>query len=242
MLLWIIIFVVGASAIFVARRQRNLAVANFSPSNARTTTGRVIPEIARVWPSGPIVPVYLEPEGSFVPCHSACVRALVTNLKVGHAFPTGPLDVIEVWLEFQATDGRGQAVYSAGTLGPDGSIQGRTVEYRSYLLDKNAQPVFTHALWNVVGARDKRVIMPGGSDTTEFSFPIPRNAAGPLQCEVRLLCRKFNSQTQAQLFPAGNGPKIPVIEISKATIQIPLAAQKRRAASVGVAHETKSLR
>jgi hypothetical protein len=202
----------------------------------------VVPEIAKVWPSGPIVPVHLEPEGSFVPGHPASVRALVTNLKVGHAFPTGPLDVIEVWLEFQVTDGRGRAVYSAGTLGEGGSIQGKTVEYRSYLLDKNAQPVFTHALWNVVGARDKRVISPGGSDSTVFQFPLPRNAVGPLQCEVRLLYRKFNFQTQAQLFPAGNGPKIPVIVISKATIEIPLTAQKRRTAAAAVAQGTTTLR
>jgi hypothetical protein len=228
-------FVPGMLGLPGAKRQIDMV-------NDWLTGQRVIPEIAKVWPSGPIVPVHLEPEGSFVPGHPASVRALVTNLKVGHAFPTGPLDVIEVWLEFQVTDGRGKTVFSAGALGPDGSIQGKTVEYRSYLLDKNAQPVFTHALWNVVGARDKRVILPGGSDTTEFSFPIPRNATGPLQCEVRLLYRKFNSQTQAQLFPAGNGPKIPVIEISKATIQIQLAVQKSRAASVGVAHETKSLR
>lgn len=218
-----------------AKRQTELV-------NEWLTGQTVIPEIAKVWPSGPIVPVHLEPEGSFIPGRPASVRVLVTNLKVGHAFPTGPLDVIEVWLEFRVTDGRGQVVYSAGTLDQGGSIQRKTVEYRSYLLDKNAQPVFTHALWNVVGARDKRVISPGGSDTTVFHFPMPRNAVGPLQCEVRLLYRKFNSQTQAQLFPAGNGPKIPVILISKATIQIPLAAPKRRTAGLAVAQGAKSSR
>jgi hypothetical protein len=193
-----------------------------------------IPEIAKVWPSGPIVPVHLETEGTIAPGRPVNVRALVTNLKVGHAFPTGPLDVIEVWLEFQVSDARGQRVYSAGTLAPDGSVQGKTVEYRSYLLDKNAQPVFTHALWNVVGARDKRVLPPGGSDTTVFQFTPPRNAWAPLHCELRLLYRKFNSQTQAQLFPAGNGPKIPIIEISKATLEIPFGAQKRSATSASV--------
>lgn len=195
-----------------------------------------IPEIAKVWPSGPIVPVTLETEGTIAPGHPVNVRALVTNRKVGHAFPTGPLDVIEVWLEFRVSDARGQTVYSTGTLGPDGSVQGKTIEYRSYLLDKNAQPVFTHALWNVVGARDKRVLPPGSSDTTAFQFTLPPNASGPLHCELRLLYRKFNSQTQAQLFPAGNGPKIPVVEISKATLEIPLSVQKRSAVSASLAH------
>ena len=186
-----------------------------------------IPEIAKVWPSGPIVPVHLETEGTIAPGRPVTVRALVTNSKVGHAFPTGPLDVIEVWLEFQVSDARGQTVYSAGTLAPNGSIQGDTIEYRAYLLDKNAQPVFTHALWNVVGARDKRVLSPGGSDTTVFQFTPPRNASGPLHCELRLLYRKFNYQTQSVLFASGNAPKIPIIEISKATLEIPYSSQSK---------------
>jgi hypothetical protein len=192
-------------------------------------TGKTaIPEIANVWQSGPIVPVHLELEEPLVAGRTASIRALVTNLKVGHQFPTGPLDVIEVWLEFQATDSRGQTIYAAGTLGPDGYIQGKTVEYRAYLLDKNAEPVFTHSLWNVVGARDKRVLMPGGSDTTEFSFRVPRNFAGPLHCSVRLLYRKFNAQTQAQLFPKNNGPQIPIVEISQASLVVPVESPKAR--------------
>ncbi|MGB8473607.1 MAG: hypothetical protein WCE61_05910 [Candidatus Acidiferrum sp.] len=189
----------------------------------------VIPEIAKVWPSGSIVPLHLEAEGPLMPGRPANIRVLLTNFKIGHQFPTGPLDVIEVWLEFQATDARGQTVYSAGTLGPDGNVQGKTVEYRAYLLDKNGQPVFTHALWDVVGARDKRALMPGGSDTAEFSFPVSRNVVGPLRCSVRLLYRKFNAQTQAQLFPNGNGPQIPIVEISQSSIEIPLEAAKKTA-------------
>ena len=186
-----------------------------------------IPEIAKVWPRGPILPVQLFPEGAYAPGHPAKVRVLVTNVKVGHAFPTGPLDVIESWLEFQVTDARGDVVYSAGTIGPHGKIVGKTIEYRSYLLDKHAQPVFTHSLWNVVAARGKRVIPPGASDTAVFHFRIPTNAAGPLHCEVRLLYRKFNSRSQAQLFPV-NPPKIPVVEISKASLEVPLGTGKGR--------------
>ncbi len=184
----------------------------------------VIPEIANVWPRGPILPVQLFAEGSYLAGRPAKVRVLVTNRKVGHAFPTGPLDVIESWLEFRVTDARGRVIYSTGTLGAQGQIVGKTVEYRSYLLDRNAQPVFTHSLWNVVAARGKRVIPPGGSDTAEFQFTVPRDAVGPLHCDVQLLYRKFNSKSQAQLFPH-NPPHIPVLEISHNAIEIPLGAK-----------------
>jgi hypothetical protein len=196
----------------------------------------VIPEIAKVWPRGPILPVQLFTEGTYVPGRPAKVRVLVTNRKLGHAFPTGPLDVIESWLEFRVTDAHGKVIYSTGTLGDHGQIVGKTVEYRAFLLDRNAHHIYTHSLWNVVAASGKRVIPAGGSDTAEFQFTVPRGAVGPLHCDVQLLYRKFNSNSQAQLFPH-NPPRIPILEISHDGIEIPLGAKagQRAAATPSVA-------
>ncbi len=184
----------------------------------------LIPEIAKVWPKGPILALDLLPGGPVSPGQPAKLRVLVTNRKIGHSFPTGPLDVIQAWLEVEVSDAGGHAVFRAGTLAPDGSIQGRTVQWRSYLLNRDAQPVFDHSLWHVVGARDKRVIPPGGSDFAEFEFPTSRNLAGPLRCQVRVLYRKFNSESRAVLFEPGKVPNIPVVEIASATKELPVAA------------------
>ena len=88
------------------------------------TGNAVIPEIAGRWPSGPILPVELEPEGTFVAGQKAALRALVVNRKVGHQFPTGPLDVLQAWLELRVTDARGRTIYTAGTLRPAGPARG----------------------------------------------------------------------------------------------------------------------
>ena len=85
----------------------------------------VIPEIARVWPAGPIITLSWSPENPLAVNRMADIQALVINTKVGHAFPTGPLDVIQSWLEFTATDDRGRPVFSAGTLDADGRLQGK---------------------------------------------------------------------------------------------------------------------
>lgn len=69
----------------------------------------------------------------------ANIQVLVINSKVGHAFPTGPLDVIQAWLEFTATDAAGRPVFSAGTLDANERLQGKTVEYRSFLLNRQAR-------------------------------------------------------------------------------------------------------
>jgi len=101
------------------------------------------------------------------------------------------------------------------------------VEYRSFLLDRNAQVLYNHALWDAVGARDKRVIMPGASDSAEFSFPVPRGISGSLHCRARLLYRKFNPDSLAVIFRGSVPPPVPITEISSATLDLPLPMPKR---------------
>lgn len=189
----------------------------------------VIPEIAKVWPRGPIISVNLVPENPLAAGKMATVQALVINTKVGHAFPTGPLDVIQSWLEFTATDSLGHPVFSAGTLDSNGLLQGKTIEYRSFLLDRHAQVLYNHALWDAVGARDKRVILPGASDSTQFTFSVPRGIVGPLHCRVRLLYRKFNPQSLAAIFPNTAPPSVPITEISSFTADFPVKPANRAA-------------
>jgi hypothetical protein len=189
----------------------------------------VIPEIAKVWPTGPIIALELTPESPLAEGQMANIQALVINTKVGHAFPTGPLDVIQSWLEFTATDANGQPVFSAGTLDAHERLQGKTVEYRSFLLDRQAQVLYNHALWDAVGERDKRIVLPGASDSTEFRFRVPRGVAGPLHCKLRLLYRKFNPDSLAAIFPNTTPPPVPITEISSFSVDLPVRVAVRPA-------------
>jgi hypothetical protein len=178
---------------------------------------------------GPIIALELTPESPLAEDQMADIRALAINTKVGHAFPTGPLDVIQSWLEFTATDAKGHPVFSAGTLDPQERLEGKTVEYRSFLLDRQAQVLYNHALWDAVGARDKRAILPGASDSAEFRFRVPRGVAGPLHCRLRLLYRKFNPDSLAAIFPNTTPPPVPITEISSFSIDLPVQAAGRSA-------------
>jgi hypothetical protein len=184
----------------------------------------VIPEIAKVWPAGPIIALSLTPESPLAEDQIADIQALIINSKVGHSFPTGPLDVIQSWLEFTATDANGRPVFSAGTLDANKRLQGKTVEYRAFLLDRQAHVLYNHALWDAVGARDKRAILPGASDSAEFRFRVPRGVTGPLHCKLRLLYRKFNPDSLAAIFPNTTPPPVPITEISSFTVDLPVQA------------------
>jgi hypothetical protein len=103
------------------------------------------------------------------------------------------------------------------------------VEYRSFLLDRQAQVLYNHALWDAVGARDKRTILPGASDSAEFRFHVPRGVAGPLHCKLRLLYRKFNPDSLAAIFPTTTPPPVPITEISSFSVDLPVQPAGRTA-------------
>lgn len=194
-------------------------------------TGKtVIPEIDGRWPRGPIVTLDLQPQGALVRGRAAGIRAMVINAKVGHAFPTGPLDVTQAWLEFAVTDvGTGKLIYHTGYLDSSGAVTGPTVQYRSYPLDRQGRPIYTHSLWETVGSRDKRAILPGMSDSTVFRFTVPQNTAGPLQCTLTLRYRRFNDQSQKLLLPPKLRPLVPILTISTSTQYFPVGKPERTA-------------
>src|SRR4029453_11502735 len=54
-----------------------------------------VPEIAEKWARGPAVGLELDAPASALPGDEIAIRAIITSNKVGHDFPTGPLDIIQ---------------------------------------------------------------------------------------------------------------------------------------------------
>src|SRR6266567_3470495 len=73
-----------------------------------------IPEIASKWRKGPAVPIELIAPATAKSGSPVAIQAVLTNNKTGHDFPTGPLDIIQAWVELTVTDGRGHVVFASG--------------------------------------------------------------------------------------------------------------------------------
>ena len=137
-----------------------------------------IPEIADRWTDGPVVRMSLVVPDSVAPGEDVPVRVFLTNNKTGHDFPTGPLDMIESWVEVVVTDSSGAEVFRAGGLDDDAGISAAPVVFRSDGYDREGLPIDRHNLWDLVGVDYKRVLYPGMSDTMEVSFQCPSLARG----------------------------------------------------------------
>ena len=203
-----------------------------------------IPEIAGKWARGPAVPIELAMPERVSPGDPVDVRVMITSNKVGHDFPTGPLDIIQAWVELRVEDGEGQVVYRSGTLDERHFIEPGSFIFKAEAVDQYGNLIDRHNLWEMVGVRFRRSLFPGFSDVAEFSFPCPasygtedgqalpseeafrfeapRTGNGKLYVQAKLQYRKIDQFLLNFLMGEESGLTSPITTISEdaGTIQI----------------------
>jgi hypothetical protein len=210
-----------------------------------------IPEIAEKWTTGPAVGLELELPDEAAPGEPITVRAIITSNKVGHDFPTGPLDIIQAWVELTATDAHGTVVFRSGHRDERDFIQPGTFMFKAEPVDQYGNLIDRHNLWEMVGVRYKRSLFPGFSDTAEYTFACPGTAgegtpaltdesfrfdasfgSQELTVTARLLYRKVDQYLLNFLFGEDSGLTMPVTEMARAEARIRLRPKR----STAVAH------
>jgi hypothetical protein len=202
-----------------------------------------IPEIASKWAKGPAVALELVAPEAVPAGDTATVRVVVTSNKVGHDFPTGPLDIIQSWVELTVTDGGRERVFASGTLDGRHFIQPGSFMFKAEPVDQYGNLIDRHNLWEMVGVRYRRSLFPGFSDTAEYTFrcagavgteapdtghertfrvPAPA-AGGELGVTARLLYRKIDQYLVNFMF-GEKGITTPVTEMARAEARIRVTA------------------
>jgi hypothetical protein len=208
-----------------------------------------IPEIAEKWAQGPAVALELDVPESAVAGDTIHVRAVVTSNKVGHDFPTGPLDIIQAWVELVATDAGGHVLFASGRRDERHFIEPGTFMFKAEPVDQYGNLIDRHNLWEMVGVRYRRSLFPGFSDTAEYAFRCSGNASasapdrreqsfalsapdarGELKITARLLYRKVDQYLLNFMFGEAAGLTLPVAEMARAEARLVVRPAPRRAA------------
>jgi hypothetical protein len=206
-----------------------------------------IPEIADKWTRGPVVALELNTPEEAAPGDEVPIRAVVTSNKVGHDFPTGPLDIIQAWVELTVTDAEGKTLFTSGMVDERHFIEPGSFMFKAEPVDQYGNLIDRHNLWEMVGVRYRRSLFPGFSDTAEYAFRCPGGAEGAsqptsasrefafdapgadgqvLKVSARLLYRKFDQYLLNFMFGEDSGLTSPVTEMASASVEIPI--RKRR--------------
>ncbi|MDX1637318.1 MAG: multiheme c-type cytochrome [Balneolaceae bacterium] len=176
-----------------------------------------IPEIADKWVSGPSVPIEIMAPSSITPDSDFDFNVTITNNKAGHNFPTGPLDMIQAWLQIVVTDQDGNRIFTSGMLDKNYFIEPGTFIFKAEPVDQYGNVIDQHNLWEMVGVRYSRAIYPGHSDNAQYTITLPDSAgarrsvalivdsnkvsgASSLHITARLQYRKINQYLMNLIF------------------------------------------
>jgi len=203
-----------------------------------------IPEIAEKWESGPAVTLDLDVPPQVAPGEEVRVKARVTSNKVGHDFPTGPLDIIQSWVEIVVKDDHGTVVFQSGTVDAENFIQQGSFIFKAEGVDQHGNLIDRHNLWEMVGVRFRRSLFPGFSDAAEYTFGCPSSvsvltegadagervftvapppgAEGGLHVTARLRYRKYDQFLLNYMFGKEAGITAPVTDMAEAEATIPI--------------------
>lgn len=208
-----------------------------------------IPEIESKWrrKGVPVVSIQLVAPATARAGGPITVKCIITSNKVGHDFPTGPLDIIQSWIELVARDEAGRIVFSSGTVDERGFIQPGSFLFKAEPVDQYGNLIDRHNLWEMVGVRNRRSLFPGFADTAEFQFVCPANAGtrsvrgptertytvpalpGRIQIDARLRYRKLdqfllNFVRSVGFFPEFKGKPLtsPITDLhaARATVEV----------------------
>jgi hypothetical protein len=197
-----------------------------------------IPEIREKWAEGPVVKIRVEVPSTAAPGKSIPVRVIMTSNKVGHDYPTGPLDMIQSWVELRVTDEQGNEIFSSGRRDARNFLVPGTFLFKAEPVDQYGNLIDRHNLWEMVGVRYRRSLFPGYSDTVEynvmcpsggprvpasktaanreFSVPVGRKS-GKLRIEATLHYRKIDQFLLNYTLGEKAGFTAPVVDIASTT-------------------------
>lgn len=201
-----------------------------------------IPEIENKWRKGPIVKVSLHAPAELKAGEDLPLRVVMTSNKVGHDFPTGPLDIIQSWLEITVTNAQGELVFASGRRDEKNFIEPGSFLFKAEPVDQYGNLIDRHNLWEMVGVRFRRALFPGYSDSAQFSIPCtgslaakpqqdgdwkeeqsvtsPRMKSGNYTISARLLYRKVDQFLLNYLFGEEKGITSPVAVIDSAEMKV----------------------
>lgn len=169
----------------------------------------VLPEIAHLWPAGPVAPIEIVAPAIAPRGAPLDLEVVVRNRKIGHNFVTGPLDFLRAWVHLTVHDATGAVIAEFGGIDPltrriqdEPGVEHRpgrprdegTFVLEGVPLDEDGQPLLRHELWRKAGGSGNRTIFPRYADKQTYRIDVPTNTPGPLTVTARLNFRRYRQE------------------------------------------------
>jgi tetratricopeptide (TPR) repeat protein len=160
--------------------QRSLRVDLFGIKHAGRIDGELIA------PLRPEMPL-LEPGRRYL------LEVVVRNVGVGHLFTEGTADSNQVWIEVIARTGE-RIIGHSGAMDGSGRVDPWAYFLNTYVLDAQGARIDRRNAQDILTPLYDHQIPPGAADVVHFALDVPPDITGPVDVEVRVHYRKFDTR------------------------------------------------
>jgi tetratricopeptide (TPR) repeat protein len=175
-----------------------------------------------VAPIRPQVPT-LRPGASYL------LEVVLRTLRVAHPFSQGTVDSNEIWVDVLARSGN-RIVGRSGGLGSHNDVDPWAHFINVYMLDRHGNRIDRRNPQDIFTPLYNNQIPPGAGAVVHYAFTVPHDLDAPLEFEVRLAYRKFDTIYFNYVFGSGytNGAplqltnNLPIRIIARDSVSFPI--------------------
>jgi hypothetical protein len=151
------------------------------------------------------------------------LETVIRTVKMGHTFTEGTSDSNQVWMDVTVRDA-GDVVGRSGGMGGGNAVDPWSHFVNSFVIDReghrinrrNAQDIFLPLYTNQ--------IPPGAADVVHYRLAVPRDAVGPIEVDVKLRFRKFDTEYMRFVMADDDWVNdLPIVTLAQDRIVFPVA-------------------
>jgi tetratricopeptide (TPR) repeat protein len=174
-------------------------------------------------PLRPVVPT-LKPGEKYL------LEVVLRTTKLGHPFTQGTVDSNEVWVDTKV-EGGGKMIGRSGGMGAYNEVDPWSHFLNVYMLDRDGNRIDRRNPQDIFTPLYNHQIPPGAGQVVHYELTVPPDQKTPLQVQVRLQYRKFDTIYLNYVFGSNyskGGPftvtnELPIVTIASDELTFPVA-------------------
>lgn len=165
-------------------------------------------------PLRPELPV-LEPGKRYL------LDVVTRTVKMGHEFTQGTADSNEIWLDVTVRSGD-RVIGRSGGFGPGNEVDPWSKFLNVFMLDREGNRIDRRNPQDIFVPLYNNQVPPGAADLTQFVLQVPDDATAPIEVDVALRYRKFDTTFMRYVFGPSRTNDLPILTLATDRIAFPV--------------------